>query len=74
MKGLRDRIIVRKGNISRFVDKPFNLCGSKEALRDLADQILDQINVDFNYGNIYIVEKILQGSTNTTPLEWEEKI
>lgn len=67
------KLIFRSGSKSRYIDYPFNIVGGFQELRDLYEQIKEQIEGrGFSYGTVYINERLIQGTSNTEPSEWEE--
>jgi hypothetical protein len=66
------RLVIRKGKTSRVLEAPFNLVGSRDDLRELVRQINEQVNDNFCYGTLYIVDRPLFGTPNTEPSPWEE--
>lgn len=66
------KLVIRKGKTSRFLNAPFNLVGSRQDLRELAQQINAQVGEDFSYGTLYIVDRPIFGTPNTEPSPWED--
>lgn len=66
------KIIIEHGNTKREINGPFNICGSKQDLNDLKEQLERALQDDFNYGWVEIVEYIKCDTiANTPPQKWE---
>lgn len=65
------KIIIAYSNTKRQIDGPFNICGSRDDLKLLADRIYAEID-DLGYGWIQIPSEPYQESiANTEPIDWE---
>jgi len=62
-------IVIEHSNTKRTINGYFNLCGRREDLREIANQILNQTE-DFTYGWIKI-RKEQESVTNIKPVQWD---
>ena len=68
-------IIIEHGKIKRQISGPFNICGDFKELRDIANQILEQINEDNQgvYGWLRIVSAQQPSLPDTVPILWSDE-
>lgn len=68
------KIIIEHGNAKREINGPFNICGSKEDLCSLRDQLNNQLEShSFIYGWVNILCPKQKSITNTPPIEWQKE-
>ena len=68
------KIVLEHGATKRIIEGPFNICGSREDLQSLVDQLTLRItHTNFCYGWVPIT--LMQSNptnANTPPKRWDE--
>lgn len=64
-------IIISHSITKRRIDGSFQLCGSKEDLLSIAEQITESVDGGFNYGWIDILTDKPRSMPNEHPVQWD---
>ncbi len=65
-------IVIEHGDTKRKINGSFNICGPHNLLKEIAHQILDQVNQDVSYGWIFIQHQKQKRIVNIKPKGWDE--
>ncbi len=68
------KIVIEHGKIKREINGPFNICGSNEDLRAVADAISRALeSTARSYGWVEIVGTPQRNNPNTLPVAWDQE-
>lgn len=65
-------IVIEAGESKRQIEGPFNICGSREDLLEIADRILKEADKDDFYYGWVSVSLRAKSIVNTPPKKWDE--
>jgi len=66
------KIIINYSNTKRQINGDFEICGSKDDLTRVANQILTYTGINFSYGWIPVHFNLPSREPNTPPKDWDE--
>lgn len=68
------RIVMNIKGLSRYIENPFALCGDKEMLKRIGQEIIEQASLLDTYGWIRVdINHPAMGCSGGNPLEWIDK-
>ena len=66
------KIVIEHGKTKRMIDGPFNICGSREDLMQIVDEIVQKVtDSGMTYGWVAIRGPAQRVFTNTVPDKWD---
>lgn len=66
-----NKVIVDFSKTKRIIDGPFMICGEREILRSIANQILHATDANFSYGWVSLLPCPNNYGKSGSPVEWD---